>query len=257
MLFYIAFIAIVNLLLGYALAVYLGATRRAIIVAAPAPRTIDRYETESSPSEATDAYHDREAYESAAPEPESTSHIQEPPLIDPITGLKTRSHFQQLLRWRATAADASETHLTVALLEVDLPSQLDQSTDDRLLRGVAGSVRELLTDSQTAVRYSDHQILLLLDNDQFDKATERAEQVRQRIETTDYVADGKSLHATVTCALLETTAAEPEARLLEQLQQALEEARRYGGNCTFKHDGTAVAPVVPLEVSVEPQKCSI
>ena len=60
MLFYIAFIAIVNLLLGYALAVYLGATRRAIVVAVPAPRAIDRYETESSASAATDDDHDQD-----------------------------------------------------------------------------------------------------------------------------------------------------------------------------------------------------
>ena len=254
MLCYIAFIAIVNLMLGYALAVYLGATRRAIVVAAPAFPTVDQDVHDSEPPTTSTAADDFEKPETAS---ESQQQAEPSPSIDPTTGLKTRSHFQQLLRWRATAADASDTPLTVALLEIDVPSELDQSLDDRILHNVASTVRQLISDSQTAVRYSDHQFLLLLDNDGFDKAAERAEQVRQRVEATEYVAGGDSLRATVTCALLEATAAEPEESLLEQLGQTLDEARQHGGNCTYKHDGISVSPVSPLNLGIAPQKCHI
>ena len=90
--------------------------------------------------------------------------------------------------------------MTVALLEIEQTVAGGEGVDDRLVRGIAGTVRELLTEAHTAGRYSDQQFLLLLPQDDLQHATQRAEQVRQRIAATQYLADGQQIPATVTCA---------------------------------------------------------
>jgi hypothetical protein len=46
-------------------------------------------------------------------------------------------------------------------------------------------------------------------------------------------------------------------RLFEFLEEALGEAKRYGGNRTFMHDGNSPTPVVPSELTVAPQQLAI
>ena len=75
--------------------------------------------------------------------------------------------------------------------------------------------------------------------------------------TTEFVADGKSYQTTVTCALAEASDEQSEQKLFEFLQEALDEAKRYGGNRTFTHDGSSPTPVVPAEMSVTPQQLAI
>jgi hypothetical protein len=41
------------------------------------------------------------------------------------------------------------------------------------------------------------------------------------------------------------------------LQEAIDEAKRYGGNRTFMHDGKSPSPVVPAELPVTPQQLAI
>ena len=42
-----------------------------------------------------------------------------------------------------------------------------------------------------------------------------------------------------------------------QLGETLAEAKRYGGNRTFMHDGMSPTPVVPLELGLGVQQCAI
>jgi hypothetical protein len=46
-------------------------------------------------------------------------------------------------------------------------------------------------------------------------------------------------------------------KLFEFLQEALDEAKRYGGNRTFMHDGKSPTPVVPAELAISPQQLAI
>jgi hypothetical protein len=77
------------------------------------------------------------------------------------------------------------------------------------------------------------------------------------VATTEFVADSRTYQTTVTCALAEVTGERVGPRLFEFLQEALDEAKRYGGNRTFMHDGKSPTPVVPAELSVAAQQFAI
>jgi PleD family two-component response regulator len=267
MVWYVAVVAILNLALGYALAVYLGAGRKVRasvtselgdVFAPPEPDGASLEEpivvetnpvlTVSDQRPADDA--GIAAVETAAPRTVSGENI------DRATGLQTREHIEKQLA-KLALADADQQPVSVALVEVVPAVQSPEGVEDRLLRGVAETARELLADRQTAGRYSDHQFLLLLARDDLQHATKRAEELRQRVAATQFIADGQPLEATVTCALAQVSADHTATNLLEFLEETLQEAKRYGGNRTFMHDGTSPTPVVPPELNVSPQTCAI
>jgi GGDEF domain-containing protein len=182
------------------------------------------------------------------------------PLIDAATGLVTRERAEQILA-QLTAADSSNAPTTVALIEVTPIAWTDEEPEPafehRLFRGVSTIVRQSLGREHTAACFADQQMLLLVPKEDVHQATRRAEELRQRVASTEFVADGQAFQTTITCALAEVTRERSGSRLFEFLQEALGEAKRYGGNRTFMHDGNSPAPVVPSELTVEPQQLAI
>ncbi len=245
MLWFVAIIAIVNLLLGYGFAVLTGAGQTA--TAAETDVSLATFPSEVAKPKS-------ETFELIAPAASIPPTESNSTAVSAIR-LASREHAEQLLAEIAGKGTAGIS-VTVALLELDEADQLEQSLDERLLHGVANTIQELLSDVGTVARYGDQQLLLTLPQDAAHDATERAEQVRQRIQATQYVADGQSLQTTVTCALVDV-ADQPVLQLLECLEETLAEAKRCGGNRTFLHNGTAPAPVVPQELSLPSQKCAI
>jgi len=181
-------------------------------------------------------------------------------LIDAATGLVTRAHAERLLAQLSAAGGGNEPN-TVALIEVTPIAWADKvpepAMEDRLYRGVSTIVRQSLERQHTAATFADHQMLLLVPNEDVQRATRRAEELRQRVASTEFVADGQPFQTTLTCALAEITPERSGPRLFEFLQEALGEAKRYGGNRTFMHDGNSPAPVVPSELTVAPQQLAI
>jgi diguanylate cyclase (GGDEF)-like protein len=184
----------------------------------------------------------------------STNHL------DPATGLATREQAETVLS-ELSSRDTTKEPVTVALVEVDeidwLGQQATESIDERVLMGVSVIVRESLSSQHTAARFGGQQLLLVVPHEDVHQATRRAEELRQRVATTSFIADGRTLQTTVTCALAEVTQERSRDELLEFLHEALGEAKRYGGNRTFMHDGKSPTPVVPPELEVAPQQVAI
>ena len=231
----------------------------------PTPDT--KSESRTAPSNATPAAAQTPCAQPASSE---TSRLEaRPPTadpaspqipLDPATGLITREHAEMVLA-QLTAADSTQLPLTVALVELApidiIGAPPDPVIDNRLLCGVSNVVRQSLGDEHTLARFSDLQLLLLVPHEDVQLASRRAEELRQRVATTEFMADGKSYQTTVTCALTEATSEESGTKLFDFLQEALGEAKRYGGNRTFTHDGSSPTPVVPAELSVAPQQLAI
>src|SRR4029077_8510421 len=129
--------------------------------------------------------------------------------------------------------------------------------DQRLLYGVSAIVRQSLTGEHTAARYSQQRFLLLVPHEDVEHATRRAEEMRQRVASTEFLVDGRPFQTTVTCALTEASQERTGVKLFEFLEEALAEAKRYGGNRTFMHDGNSPTPVVPPELTIGPQQLAI
>ena len=290
MLWYVAIIAGLNIGLGYVWAAYFRpcprcARRRAAEAAdwelesrperveskPPAPATPG---TLNRDAEATDAPGDEECFvgglevDAEHAEPTSDDFIGAPKApslppampLDPKTGLLTRAHVEWLLE-QMSSGGTMKGPVTIGLMEIAIPDLLggepSEDIDERLLCGVANIVRQTLGDEQTAARYTNQQILLLVPDEGVEQAMRRAEEIRQRVSTTEFTADGRAFQATLTCALTEMSDGRTRPTLFEFLQEALDEAKRYGGNRTFMHDGNSPTPVVPPELEIDSQQLAI
>jgi GGDEF domain-containing protein len=272
MLWYVTIIAVVNLTLGYLWGAYLRpcprcAKARALGLSLLAPTLNTNSEQPAVASNATSVGEpvqvtppsDTENSPLEANSPTADPASPQVPL-DPATGLVTRGHAEKVLA-QLTAADSTQLPLTVALVELapidGIGEPPNPMIDNRLLCGVSNVVRQSLPDGHTLARFSDQQLLLLVPSEDVEHASRRAEELRQRVATTEFMADGKSYQITVTCALAEATSEQSGIKLFDFLQEALGEAKRYGGNRTFTHDGSSPTPVVPAELSVAPQQLAI
>jgi GGDEF domain-containing protein len=174
--------------------------------------------------------------------------------------LVTREFAEQRLTELAATGN-SGVPVTAALVEVNRVSSdgkpQQAAFDDRVFRGVAEIVRQSLDELQIAANFADRQLFLLAPNEDVHQATRRAEELRQRVASTEFVADGEPFQTTVTCALAEVSRGATVPQIFEVLEEALGEAKRYGGNRTFMHDGNSPAPVVPSELTISPQQLAI
>ncbi len=278
MLWYIAFISVVNLGVGYALAVYLGAANRHDSVdeddLPPWPDTTTAPSTQSYADAeppaiaevepmpaADDVADDASPDESASTAPDADLTAASAPVIapadlDPVTELASRDYGQR--RLAEMVENVSDPGwATAVLVELNWDGDADEQTMDRLLRGVAGTVRGLTGRGETAARYGDRQFLLVLPGSDTDQATERAETARQRVESTKYFVDGSPWPMALTCALADLRGHSAVDEVFDLLDEALAEARRYGGNRTFLHDGLSPAPVVPLDLGLTLEQCAV
>src|SRR3990172_6725802 len=276
MLWYVAFIAVLNLGLGYLWGAYVRrcprcAKARAMglsllppssVTMEAGPRMMPAEVTMETPPTRPTIKLER----MPAPIEEEVTSVEPPtppapPVpLDPATGLVTREHAEQMLAELAADA-ANQAPITVALVELAridwIGEQPDSVIDKRVLCGVSNIVRQSLGDDHTLARFSEQQFLLLVPHEDLQQATRRAEQLRQRVATTEFIAHRRGYQTTVTCALAEVAEDRTGPKLFEFLQEALDEAKRYGGNRTFMHDGRSPTPVVPSELTVAPPQSAI
>jgi GGDEF domain-containing protein len=195
-----------------------------------------------------------------APGEEPVEAVGEAEVIDPATGLVTRESAEKLLSDLADGKLPSSP-VTAGLVEMApldwIGAEPAGGIEERMLSGVSKIVRQSLSAEHTLAKFNEQQFLVLVPSEDVGQVTRRAEELRQRVATTEFVADGHTYQTTVTCALVDAATFGTGPKLFEFLQEALDEAKRYGGNRTFMHDGKSPTPVVPAELAIAPQQLAI
>jgi len=267
MLWYVAFVAAINLALGYAWGAYIRkcprcAKARALGLSLLEPTSLPANETRFEFAPATTTTPEVEpapardidtAPAAAAPEPAGEA-------LYPRTGLVTRDSAEKRLV-ELTKGQSGGGHVTAGLVEMApldwIGPEPEADVAQRMLAGVSQIVRQSLSAEHTLAQFSEQQFLMLIPSEDVEQVTHRAEELRQRVATTEFVANGRTYQTTVTCALVDAATHGTGPKLFEFLQEALDEAKRYGGNRTFMHDGKSPTPVVPAELTISPQQLAI
>ena len=181
--------------------------------------------------------------------------------LDPATGLVTREHAEKVLT-QLTAADSDQLPLTVALVELApldwIGEQPNSVIDKRLLCGVSNVVRQSLADDHTLARNSASSSFCCscpTRTCSTRRGARRKCASAWRRRNSWPTAGPFKRPSPVRSPKSRTSGA--DQKLFEFLQEALGEAKRYGGNRTFTHDGSSPTPVVPTELSVAPQQLAI
>jgi diguanylate cyclase (GGDEF)-like protein len=173
-------------------------------------------------------------------------------ITDPLTGLYNRYHFEASLKREVARSARHPAELSLLLLDVD---QLKAVNDlwghhagDRVLRRVAGAIRQSARSSDITCRYGGDEFAIILPNTDTRGARVAAERMCAHIGAAlPDPAVGPDVSTPVTVsgglALLPPKVGEmSEVELIVAADQALYLAKRSGRNCVVE---SAIPPVEP------------
>ena len=151
--------------------------------------------------------------------------------------------------------------ISVAAVDVDELAQLNQRCGplgaDHVLQAVSQVLAAECGPQARLSSASGGTFLVLLPETDLREATTRVERARQRIERTHFLLGGEMVEVTVSCGLTESGQADATKSLMERVEATLAEAKRYGRNRTFAHEGKFPTPVVPPNFEIEEREIEL
>ena len=186
---------------------------------------------------------------------ENENESDDESLIDPLTGLLSREAIEAHLADLLSDAPNRETPFSAAFVDLDdfagFNQRFGHNASDRLLLAIGKLLAVETRDRATAGRFSGEQFLLLFNGGDVRSATTLVEHVRQSIASSLLQFNNEDARITASCAVTEMSPDDTQQSLLDRMNSALEEAKRYGHNRTFLHEGKFPTPVVPPNFSLE------
>ena len=178
-------------------------------------------------------------------------------LTDSLTGVNNRRFFDQRLAEEAARAQRTKEPLACLFMDVDHFKNVNDlyghQLGDKVLRRIAGLIREQLRTSDVLGRYGGEEFSALLVNATNDAAMEIAERIRSVIEKQKFTtSDDKLMSVTISIGVAtlgqNNTKIENETLaddLVERADQAVYQAKHNGRNLVVLSDSNTAAVKSP------------
>ena len=169
--------------------------------------------------------------------------------VDPLTQLMSRSALDASLveHWEKDPHRARAVSL--AILDIDAFTKLNRThgptVGNRMLRALARLLENEVPAECRVARFAGQRFALLGIDRDLKQAVSDAEKVRQIIETVRFEYKDHDLEATASCGVVTADRDDTQDSLYARAIESVREAKRYGRNRTFVHEGEYPTPVVP------------
>jgi diguanylate cyclase len=169
---------------------------------------------------------------------EANERLEKMALTDSLTGLYNRRYFDTHFAGTWRQARQAKTPLALLMIDIDhfksINDRFGHQVGDQCLETVARVLESLCQrpDDQL-IRYGGEEFVMVLPGTEAAAAQRMAERVRQRIEATDFLLQGKRVPVTISVGF---ASAQPEpgattAGLFADADRALYAAKHAGRNC--------------------------
>jgi diguanylate cyclase (GGDEF)-like protein len=180
---------------------------------------------------------------------------------DASTGVEGRDVLEStLLQWIDEGTGRAEM-LTVAAIDVDEFSQVNREFGHTVGNQLLHALEQLFVAENRGqarlTRFSGERFVLLFPNANLRKTTNAVERLRQIVETACFDYKKAEIRITVSCGVAEAVAGDTSETILARAEATLMEAKRYGRNRTFIHEGKYPTPVVPPKFSIEQRRMTL
>ena len=181
--------------------------------------------------------------------------------VDPLTGLPTRAGLDKTLaeHWKKDPHRARP--LSLVLIDLDEFVKINQShgptVGDRVLRAVAQLLHNELPPDCCAARFAGQQFVLLGIDRNLKQSVADAERLRQTIEMVRFEHGSDTVEVKVSCGVVEAKGIDTHKSLYDRAHESLREAKRYGRNRCFMHEGEFPTPVVPPNFTISEKHVSL
>jgi len=180
---------------------------------------------------------------------------------DALTGADSRTALERtLIEWMGDRAEHDGT-LAVAVLDIDdfsrVNRQFGHAAGNLLLQAIGKLLAAERRGRTRISRFSGERFVLLFPDADLREATHFVERLRQIVEQARFEYQSNHLRITVSCGVAEATGDDAPGSHLARAEATLMEAKRYGRNRTFLHEGKYPTPVVPPKFSIEPRHMAL
>ncbi len=155
--------------------------------------------------------------------------------------------------WNNHSGD--QAPLSAAAVDVDELGRINQQcgplAGDHVLEAIAQLLASVCGKECRICHFSGDTFLVVIPDVGLHDATTLIEHARQQIQHTRFTKQDQPFQVTVSCGITQTCPGDGTKSLLDRVAASLNEAKRYGHNRTFAHEGNYPTPVMPpsLEVS--------
>lgn len=166
-------------------------------------------------------------------------HLQALSLTDELTGLPNRREFNETLA-RLVAARHRYGHIfSVAMIDIDyfkvVNDTLGHQTGDRVLKQLAGILRQATRKNDLVARWGGEEFVLILDATDLKNAHIPLERIRQLVELADF---GIKRIVTISIGFASPSDSESAEQLMENADRALYRAKNSGRNRVCGQEAT-------------------
>lgn len=170
---------------------------------------------------------------------------------DPLTGLYNRRYF--LDRCRREISQSERCNQPIGLISLDADSfkkfndAHGHDAGDMVLRSISDVMMEMFSGAETVARFGGEEFSILLPNTAPEKAFERAEALRQKIENNVLRYDDRALPKVTISAGVASFPANGTSpqELLREADRALYQAKDHGRNRVMLAEPPAGRPMAP------------
>ena len=157
--------------------------------------------------------------------------------IDPLTGINNRRHFDKKLTSEGRRSRREQTPLSIAVIDVDhfkrINDKYGHAGGDACLIHITGIIQSMLHRlSDDLCRIGGEEFALILPNTDSEGAYHVVEAIRERIENSPIMFDGKTIQLTISAGLATSVIKDEDhaAALLRLADEQLYAAKESGRN---------------------------
>jgi diguanylate cyclase (GGDEF)-like protein len=164
-----------------------------------------------------------------------TKHLHTKAVVDGLTRLYSRSHFNSQLQAAVELSLRSRDTFSLILVDIDHFKKVNDThghaTGDVILQRVAGRMQRSLRKYDLAFRYGGEELAVLLPRTRMKQATRTAERLRSIIEEQRFRgADGKLIRVTVSLGVAQFEPTDDADSLFGRADRRLYRAKELGRN---------------------------
>ena len=180
---------------------------------------------------------------------ESLEAIRYESLVDDLTTLANRKHFDQTLERMMGEAEQSSQSFALLLTDIDHFKKFNDTfghqTGDQVLRLVALAVKQNIKGQDVACRYGGEEFAVLLPRTTLEAAMTVAEHIREAVFSKELVkrSTGENLgRITISIGVAPWRHGDTGSSLVERADTCLYDAKRGGRNLVCGEDGRGFGP---------------
>lgn len=154
--------------------------------------------------------------------------------IDPLTQLFNRAAFDDLIQEAFNNWKRSREVFSLLMLDVDHFKDINDTHGhlhgDRILKEIAGKIREGVRDKDYASRYGGEEFAVILSDTQSEEALAVGTRIREAIERSHFQVDSNPLHITISGGIAQAGTSNSAVDIIDIADKALYRSKKRGRN---------------------------